>query len=53
MAKSRPGGRIHTGPDYFDYKAIAYADLYDPASRTWSASGMMAVSREDHTAVLA
>ena len=22
------GGRVHTGPDYFDYKAIAFADLY-------------------------
>ena len=37
------GGRIHTGPDYFDFKAIAYGDLYDPATRTWSASGTMGV----------
>ena len=31
------GGRIHTGPDYFDYKAIAWADLYDPTTKKWNA----------------
>lgn len=46
------GGRIHTGPDYFDYKAIAWADLYDPATRKWSATGTMSISREDHATVL-
>ncbi len=46
------GGRIHTGPDYFDYKAIAWVDLYDPATRKWSATGTMSISREDHSAVL-
>ncbi len=46
------GGRIHTGPDYFDYKAIAYADIFDPATGKWSASNTMSVSRTDHTAVL-
>jgi N-acetylneuraminic acid mutarotase len=46
------GGRIHTGPDYFDYKAIAWADLYDPATRKWSPTGTMSISREDHAAVL-
>jgi hypothetical protein len=46
------GGRVHAGPDYFDFKAIAYADLYDPATQKWSASGTMAVSRTDHAAVL-
>jgi hypothetical protein len=46
------GGRIHTGPDYFDFKAIALADLYDPATRKWSATGTMAVSRTDHSASL-
>jgi len=46
------GGRIHTGPDYFDYKAIAWADLYDPATRKWTATGTMSISREDHAAVL-
>src|SRR5262249_23838267 len=46
------GGRIHTGPDYFDYKAIAWADLYDPATKKWSATGTMSISREDHSTVL-
>jgi N-acetylneuraminic acid mutarotase len=46
------GGRIHTGPDYFDYKAIAWADLYDPTTKKWNATGTMSISREDHSAVL-
>jgi N-acetylneuraminic acid mutarotase len=46
------GGRIHTGPDYIDYKAIAWADLYDPTTKKWSATGPMTISREDHSAVL-
>jgi len=46
------GGRIHTGPDYFDFHAIAWADLYDPATKKWSATGTMSVSREDHSTSL-
>src|SRR5215471_12518957 len=46
------GGRIHTGPDYFDYHAIAWTDLYDAASKKWSATGTMSISREDHSTVL-
>jgi N-acetylneuraminic acid mutarotase len=46
------GGRIHTGPDYFDYKAIAWADLYDPTTKKWNATGTMSIGREDHSAVL-
>ena len=46
------GGRIHTGPDYFDLKAIADADLYDPATGKWSATGTMMISRADHSASL-
>ncbi|HEY2712766.1 MAG TPA: kelch repeat-containing protein [Chthoniobacterales bacterium] len=46
------GGRIHTGPDYFDLKAIADADLYDPATGKWSATGTMTISRTDHSASL-
>jgi hypothetical protein len=46
------GGRIHTGPDYVDYKAIAWADLYDPTTKKWSATGTMTISREDHSASL-
>src|SRR5262249_56096663 len=43
------GGRIHTGADYFGYHAIAWADLYDPATKKWSATGTMSISREDHS----
>ncbi len=46
------GGRIHTGPDYFDYHAIAWADLYDPTTKKWTATGTMSISREDHSVVL-
>ena len=46
------GGRVHTGPDYFDYHAIAWADLYDPATRKWSATGTMSISREDQSTSL-
>ena len=46
------GGRIHTGPDYSDFKAIADADLYDPATGKWSATGTMTISRTDHSASL-
>ena len=46
------GGRVHTGPDYFDYHAIAWADLYDPATRKWSATGTMSISCEDHSTSL-
>src|SRR5262249_32868173 len=34
------------------YKAIAWADLYDPTTRKWSATGTMSISREDHATVL-
>src|SRR5215471_3925863 len=46
------GGRIHTGPDYFDFHSIAWADLYDPATKKWSATGTMSISREDHATSL-
>ena len=46
------GGRIHTGPDYSDLKAIADADLYDPATGKWSATGTMTISHTDHSASL-
>ena len=46
------GGRVHTGPDYFDYKAIAFADLYAPATGKWKPTGTMTISREDHSTVL-
>ena len=46
------GGRVHTGPGYYDYGAIAFADLYSTTSGKWKATGTMAISREDHSTVL-
>jgi N-acetylneuraminic acid mutarotase len=46
------GGRVHTGPGYYDYGAIAFADLYTPATGKWKATGTMSISREDHSTVL-
>jgi N-acetylneuraminic acid mutarotase len=46
------GGRVHTGPGYFDLGCIAFTDLYDPTTRKWSGTGTMSISREDHSTVL-
>lgn len=46
------GGRVHTGPGYYDYGAIAFADLYSPTTGKWKATGTMTISREDHATVL-
>jgi N-acetylneuraminic acid mutarotase len=46
------GGRVHTGPGYYDYGAIAFADVYAPTTGKWKATGTMTISREDHTTVL-
>ena len=46
------GGRVHTGPGYYDYGAIAFADLYSPTTGKWRPTGTMTGSREDHATVL-
>jgi len=46
------GGRVHTGPDYFDLGCIAFTDLYDPTTKKWSGTGTMSISREAHSTVL-
>jgi N-acetylneuraminic acid mutarotase len=40
-----------TGTAY-NVQATSTAELYDPASRTWSSAGQLAVPRLDHTATL-
>ena len=42
------GGHDHDGVTYF----IGPAELYDPASGTWSLTGSLDNAREDHTATL-
>ena len=42
------GGRIEVGNNV--YSSIAYADLYDPASKKWSATGAIGTSRSNHSA---
>ena len=46
------GGRVHTGPGYFDYGAIAFGDLYSSTTGKWKPTGTMTISREDHATVL-
>jgi N-acetylneuraminic acid mutarotase len=46
------GGRVHTGPGYYDYGAIAFADLYAPTTGKWKPTSTMTISREDHSTVL-
>jgi N-acetylneuraminic acid mutarotase len=46
------GGRVHTGPGYYDYGAIAFADLYVSTTGKWKATGTMTISREEHATVL-
>jgi len=46
------GGRVHTGPSYYDYGAIAFADLYTSTTGKWKPTGTMTISREDHSTVL-
>jgi TATA-box binding protein (TBP) (component of TFIID and TFIIIB) len=48
-----PNGKVLVtgGPDANNYE-VATAEMFDPASRTFSAAGNMEVERTDHVAVL-
>ncbi|OXY89424.1 DUF6603 domain-containing protein [Streptomyces diastatochromogenes] len=43
------GGALHTGAGR---AALAYCELYDPGSRTWTPAGSLAVPRTGHQATL-
>jgi N-acetylneuraminic acid mutarotase len=45
------GYRFHDYPGYYSV-SLASAELYDPATNTWSAAGSLATDRYHHTATL-
>src|SRR5438067_13485368 len=45
------GGVVVAGGEY-DVSVLSSAELYDPASGTWTATGSLGTAREDHTATL-
>ena len=52
-----PNGRVlvaggYNGPFLPDGSTLASAELYDPESGTWTATGSLLVSRDSHTATL-
>ena len=48
-----PNGKVLVaGGVDIDGHALASAELYDPASGTWTATGSLATARDDHTATL-
>ena len=45
-------GGLQDGQSGSNYHAISSAELYDPATGTWTATGFLAKARGDHTATL-
>ena len=47
-----PNGKVLVAGGLHDGSTLASAELYDPASGTWTATGSLATARDHHTATL-
>ena len=47
-----PNGKVLVAGGYTTTAPLASAELYDPASGTWTATGSLVTARDDHTATL-
>ena len=47
-----PSGKVLVAGGYDDGGTLSSAELYDPASGTWTATGSLGTARYDHTATL-
>ena len=47
-----PNGKVLVAGGYNDVGILTSAELYDPASGTWTATGSLTTARQLHTATL-
>ena len=47
-----PNGKVLVAGGYLEAASLASAELYDPATGTWSATGSLATGARNHTATL-
>ena len=47
-----PNGKVLVAGGFASIRLLASAELYDPASGTWTATGSLATARDCHTATL-